>query len=111
MSGSQSSFGMKSCFGFQSLEAPANNIWVWMCLRKRSEVFLNCSGPVVLKGVGQYFRPSPSRDWKFLGGVKDVQRLWQARFFGRVEIIEARVRSNCIARLWPLVRLGSATKP
>jgi hypothetical protein len=82
-----------------------------MCLRKRSEVFLNCSGPVVLDGVGQYFSPSTSRDWKFFGGVNDVQRLWQARFFGRVEIRKERVRSNCKARLWPLVRLGSATKP
>jgi hypothetical protein len=86
MSGSQSSFGVKSCFGLQSLSKPAKSIFVWMCFRNRSEAFLNCLGPVVCDGVGQNFRPRPRRDWSFFGGVREVQRLWQERFCGREEM-------------------------
>ena len=100
MSTSQSSLAIKSWFGFQSLSWPAKYICVWMCFRKRSSVFWNCSGPLVFVGVGQNFRPSPiRRAWKFFGGVKVVHRLWQARFLGRVEMRKEGQRVNCMARL------------
>jgi hypothetical protein len=48
MSDSQTSFGVNSCFGLQSLSKPAKRIvCVDVFFLNRLEVFLNCLGPVV----------------------------------------------------------------
>jgi hypothetical protein len=64
-----------------------------------SEDFSNCFERVVLDGVGQNFNPSPRKAWKFFGGIKVEQRLWQAKLFGQAEIRKAGERFNCAARL------------
>ena len=79
-------------------------------LRRRSVSSVSVLWCVVVRGRGQNFSPSPSRDWKLRGGTRMVQRLWQAILDGLEKYCHAGVFPRAMAASCLVDLCGSATK-